>query len=160
VIDEKLLRLCSTQYGAVSNRQLIDDLEMSTSGIHRMKDAGLLVPVTSSVMRIASSGESFLMRCMSMQLHTDGGGYLSGWTAGRLRGLRGMPTRSIHYTVPQHTHFALPTWVSLHRSRWYHDADDRVVLDDGLIVSIPARMLFSLGAAFNQHRFERAAEDA
>ncbi len=160
VIDETLLQLCASQYGAVSHRQLINDLRMSSSGIHRTKSAGLLLPVTSKVMRIASSPESFLMRCMATQLHTESRGFLSGWTAGRLRGMRAMPTRSIHYTVPQDAHIEVPSWVSLHRTRWYSAIDDRESLDDGLIVAVPQRMLFALGAAFNQHRFERSAEDA
>ncbi|MDX2378832.1 MAG: hypothetical protein QNM02_03640 [Acidimicrobiia bacterium] len=160
MIDETVLQLFAKQYGVIANRQLVDELRMSTSRVHRLKSAGLLVPVTSSVLRITSSPESFRMRCMAVQLHTAGCGFLSGWTAGRLRGLRGMPTRSIHYTIPERAHVALPDWVSVHRTRWYCPDDDREKLDDGLIVSIPQRMLFSLGAAFNQHRFERAAEDA
>ena len=160
MIDKALLQLCASQYGVVANRQLTDDLQMSTSGIHRTKASGLLVPVTSKVMRIASSRESFLMRCKALQLHTEAEGFLSGPTAGRLRGLRAMPTRSIHYTVPEEAHLGFPTWVSLHRTRWFSAADDREPLDDGLLVAVPERMLFALGAEFNQHRFERSAEDA
>jgi hypothetical protein len=160
VIDKELLRLCGSQYGVVARRQMIDDLGMSSSGVHRRKRAGLLVPVTRSVMRVASSPETFLMRCMAIQLQAAGGGFLSGWTAGRLRGLRNMPTTSIHYTVPEHAHLEIPDWVSLHRTRWYSATNDRDRREDGLLIARPERMLFALAATFNQHRFERAAEDA
>ncbi len=66
----------------------------------------------------------------------------------------------IHVTVPTATNRSMPSWV-----------DGTTVVDgtttpierpgpDGLIVATPLRMLFSLAAAFNQYRFERAAEDA
>jgi hypothetical protein len=70
-----------------------------------------------------------------------------------------MPTSTIHYTVPPATRAVLPDWVALHRSRWYRAGRDRETVD-GLRVALPERMLFGLAAAFNQHRFERAAEDA
>ncbi|MGB0112671.1 MAG: hypothetical protein WBP59_05580 [Ilumatobacteraceae bacterium] len=96
---------------------------------------------------------------MAVQLRAAPAGFLSGWTAGRLAGLRSMPERPIHFTVPQRFDRELPTWVDVHRSRWYDDAD-RCVRDDQLVVAQPLRMLFGLAAAFNQYRFERAAEDA
>ena len=53
----------------------------------------------------------------------------------------------------------MPSWVDVHRSRWYSDAD-RIVRADGLVVATPMRMLWGLAAMCNQHRFDRAAEDA
>ena len=111
------------------------------------------------VFRFASSPESFLMRAMAAQHATAPVGYLNGWTAARLAGLRRRPTSPIHVTVPTGTNRSLAPWIDCHRSRWYAD-DDRVVRDDGLTVATPMRMLFALAAAFNQYRFERAAEDA
>ncbi len=100
-----------------------------------------------------------MMRAMAVQLWFKPVGYLNGWTAGRLAGLRKMPAHPIHVTVPTSVHRRSPGWIDCHRSRWYDDAD-RMLRPDGLVVATPMRMLFSLAAAFNQFRFERAAEDA
>jgi len=97
---------------------------------------------------------------MAIQLHAGGRGFLSGWTAAKLLGLRQMPTSPIHYTMPSARRAVVPNWVSLRRTSWYDPGRDRSQQTDGLIVASPTRMLFGLGAAFNQHRFRRAAEDA
>jgi hypothetical protein len=159
VFDADALHLFGQQHGVASTRQLQDDLGIGRSSIDRACQRGLLVRMTSSVVRIASSPDTFHARCMTVQLHLDGVGFLSGWTAGRLRGLRRMPTSTIHYTVPASCQVALPRYVALHRTRWYEAVRDREELD-GFVVAVPTRMLFGLAAAFNQHRFRLAAEDA
>jgi very-short-patch-repair endonuclease len=68
-----------------------------------------------------------------------------------------MPTNTIHVTVPQAFGRVMPAWVDVHRTAW-HDADTE--RRDGFLIASPMRTLFGLAAAFNQHRFERAAEDA
>jgi len=158
MFDADVLQLFAAQHGVASTRQL-HDLGIGRSRIQRARRSGLVVPMTSSVLRIASSPETFRARCMAVQLHLDGVGFLSGWTAGRLRGLRRMPTSTIHYTVPADIRTPLPDFVALHRSRWYDARRDREVLDP-FVVAVPTRMLFGLAAAFNQHRFRLAAEDA
>ncbi len=146
------------QFGVITRRQLLD-VGTSTSSISRARQRGLLVEVLPGVFRFASSPESFMMRSAAVNLATEPVGFLSGWTAARLWGLRKMPESPIHVTVPPNTNRALPDWVRCHRSRWY-DESDRYTRPDGLVVAQPMRMLFGLAAAFNQHRFERAAEDA
>jgi len=131
---------------------------MSSSRVGRARQAGLLVPLTSRVLRIASTPVSLRARCMAVQLHTDRAGFVSGWTAARLRGLRSMPSSAVHYTLPTRRRANLPEWVSFHRTGWYSADRDRE-LHEGLVVATPERMLFGLAASFNQYRFERAAED-
>jgi very-short-patch-repair endonuclease len=152
------LQIAARQFGTITRRQLLDH-GVSSSAISRARCAGLLVEVVPGVLRFASSPETFMMRCMAVQHATAPGGYLSGWTAGRLYGLRKMPASPIHVIVATNTKRSLPDWVECHRSSWFDD-DDRIVRPDGLAVAEPMRMLFALGAAFNQFRFERAAEDA
>jgi hypothetical protein len=160
VLDERVLEICAAKYGAIASRQLREVLNMSGPAVHRMRSAGLLAPITSNVLRISSTPESFLARCMAVQLHSNDDGFLSGGTAGKLHGLRKMSTSRIHHTVPARSRIVLPGWVSLHRSRWYDCRRDRGRRNDGLLVATAPRMLFGLGASFNQYRFERAAEDA
>jgi very-short-patch-repair endonuclease len=97
---------------------------------------------------------------MAVQLKAGGNGFLSAWTAARIVGLRSMPERRVHFTAPADFRTGMPSWVDLHRTHWYDAEQDRYVSDDGLVVAHPMRMLFGLAAAFNQVRFERAAEDA
>jgi hypothetical protein len=96
---------------------------------------------------------------MALHLHARGEGFLSGWTAARLYGLRKMPDLPIHLTVPEGRRRDHPKWASVHRSSWYSD-DDWTLTPDGMAIATPLRMMFGLAAAFNQFRFERAAEDA
>ena len=146
------------QFGTITRRQLIDH-GTSSSSIARATARGHLVVLLPGVFRFASSPESFLMRAMAAQHATAPVGYLNGWTAARLMGLRKMPVSPIHLTVPIGTNRSLAPWIDCHRSRWYTD-DDCDARSDGLIIATPMRMLFALAAAFNQYRFERAAEDA
>jgi len=71
-----------------------------------------------------------------------------------------MPVRQIHFTIPVESRIRMPSWVGLHRTKWYDAEQDFYTSDDRLVVAHPMRMLFGLAAAFNQFRFERAAEDA
>ena len=100
-----------------------------------------------------------MMRCMAVQLRTAPLGFLSGWTAGALAGLRSMRRQVVHVTVPINVDPTMPSWVDVHRSRWYCESD-RTVRSDGLVVATPMRMLWGLAAMCNQYRFDRAAEDA
>jgi very-short-patch-repair endonuclease len=160
VITTELLLLAARQHGAFSHRQLIQELGISQPTVSRARRKGLMVEVLPGIARLASSPETFLTRCMAVQLKTEDDGFLSGWTAARLADLRGMPENKIHFTVPDGFRTRMPTWVDVHRTRWYNAELDRETRDDGLIVAKPMRMLFGLAAVFNQHRFERAAEDA
>ncbi len=99
------------------------------------------------------------MRCMALQLHLDEQCFLSSTTAGRLHGLRSMPTTPIRATVPETSRRECPSWARLDRSSWFDDIDS-VRRDDGLILATPLRMLFGLAATLHPFRFARAAEDA
>jgi hypothetical protein len=159
VIAPETLRLAAAQHGAISRTQVIETSGVSSATFARTRARGVVVDVVPGVVRFASSPETFLMRCMAVQLRFDPIGFLSGWTAGALVGLRSMPRGTIHVTVPTHVDASMPMWADVHRSRWY-DEDDRMRRGDGLIVATPMRMLWGLAAVCNQHRFDRAAEDA
>ena len=147
------------QHGVISRRQLIGELGWSTSKFGRYRAAGILVHVAPGVVRMASDRPTFESMCMATQLTANGVGFVSSWSAGRLAGLRRMPRLPVHYTGPTSLQVRFPEWVEAHRSRWY-DESDVVVRPDELRVASPLRALFGMAAAFNQFRFERAAEDA
>jgi very-short-patch-repair endonuclease len=160
VINATLLHLAHQQFGVISRSQLIERLGFTSSSLYRARRAGLLVDVTHRVVRVASSPETFEMRCAAAQLTTDEVGFLSSWTSARLRGLRRMPENRVHFTVPPGVRLTTPRWMDVHRSEWFDADRDSERSSSGLIVATPLRMLFGLAADFNQFRFERAAEDA
>ena len=154
------MQLAALQFGAIGTHQLTTELGHSMRSISRARRRGVLLDVAPGVVRLASHPETFLMRCAAVQLHTRGIGFLSGWSAARLIGLRKMPRDPIHYTVPPSHRRTPPAWVELHVTSWYDPIDDRSAGPHDLTIASPMRMLWGLAAAFNQHRFERAAEDA
>jgi very-short-patch-repair endonuclease len=151
-----VLDLFSRQHGIASLAQLTE-LGVSHSMAYRARRHGLIDDVATGVVRIASTPVSFTSRAMAAQLRVGDVGLLSGWTAGRIVGLRSMPTATIHVTVPSTFRRNVPSWIDLHRTDW---SDNDSLEHDGFRLVSPMRMLFGLAAAFNQHRFERAAEDA
>lgn len=159
MLDDDVLTLAARQHGVIATRQL-RSMGRSPSAIARARRRGQLVDVAFGVVRIASSPTTFRQRCMIVQLQADCAGFIGATTAARLLGLRAMPESPIDYTAPRSFRRSLPPWADLHITQWYDDLDDRHVLADGLVVATPMRMLWGLAATFNQHRFDRAAEDA
>ncbi len=159
MLDDDVLRLAARQHGVVAIRQLTE-MGRSRSSISRSRRRGQLVDEAFGVVRIASSPVTFRQRCMTLQLQANTAGFLGATTAARLLGLRAMPSGTVNYTAPRSLRRTLPDWADVHLTRWYDEVEDRQTLPDGLIVATPMRMLWGLAAMFNQHRFERAAEDA
>lgn len=138
----------------------MNDLALGSSSIGRLTADGRLVRVMPGAYRLGSAPVTFESRCMAVQIWAGGSGFISSWSAGRLRGLRKMPSATIHFTVPRDHSRRTPNWVHLDRTGWYDAHADREVLDSGLVVATPLRMMFGLAADFNRFRFRRAAEDA
>jgi len=160
MLDREVLALAAAQFGVVERGQLIERGHSRWS-IDRARGRGLFVPVTTRVLRIASAPDTFVSRCMAAQLHTRAIGFLAGPTAGRLYGLRKMPTRPIHVAIPESHRISAPPWIRLNHSSWFDaDCDVTTLPDSPLLIATPMRMVFGLADAFNQFRFERAAEDA
>jgi hypothetical protein len=156
--NPNVLSLFARQYWVASWWQL-RDLHVSKAAIARACEIELIARVTSSVYRIASATLGMEGRCMALLLQTPPGSFISGASAGRLYGLRKMPTEPIEITVPVTVRRALPDWARLVRCRSVIDERDVVRRPDGLVVASPLRTLFQLASRFNQFRFERAAED-
>lgn len=160
MVDADVMELARQQFGTVSRHQLVDELGWSRSQVSRARSDGRLISMLPSTYRLASHPDTFLARAFAAQLWSSERGFLSSWTAGRLRGLRKMPSEVIHLTVPTSFRRASPEWLHVDRSSWFGGDSDREPIAGGLLVATPLRMLFGLAADFNQFRFDRAAEDA
>lgn len=156
VISPDILAVFARQYGVAASHQ-VAAVGMSRSMLYRARRNGVFEDVLPGVVRIASTPLSYRGRAMATQLFTAPDGLLSGWSGGRLAGLRGMPTQTIHVTVADEFRRDAPPWIDIHRTTWW-DAEPWSI--DAFVVASPMRILFGLAQAFNQHRFDRAAEDA
>jgi Transcriptional regulator, AbiEi antitoxin len=160
VWDSAIFQLFGAQYNVASVEQLVD-LGLSVSTINRARRRGVLSVVVPGVVRLAGSAEPFESKAMALLLRTSSKTFLSGPTAGALWGLRGMPTSRVELTLPELERTRRrPGWAKLVYASWIDPDVDFEVRSDGLRVARPLRMLFGLAGQFNQHRFERAAEDA
>jgi Transcriptional regulator, AbiEi antitoxin len=156
--DQTTLALFSSQHGVATLGQLIA-LRLSPRTIGRARERGELVPVLPGVYYLGEREPSFEARAMAVQLHCGESCFLNGTTAGALVGLRSMPRSRIQVTVPGRVPVSLPSWVEASMTSWF-DPKRVVVRSDGLRLADPYLMLLALARQFNDHRFERAAEDA
>ncbi|MGH9134512.1 MAG: hypothetical protein ACRDZZ_11280 [Ilumatobacteraceae bacterium] len=153
-----VLRLFVEQHWVAGAAQL-RALGVSDEAMRRARRCELVEAVLPGVVGVSSACGSIESRAMAVQLAARGAGFISGVSAGRLYGLREMAWRRIEYTMPQDRRIVAPPWLRLVCTSW-RDEEPRPARDDGLIIASPLRMLFDLAARCNQHRFERAAEDA
>ncbi len=158
--DSVHFSLFGSQYGVAAVKQLVD-LGLSPSAIDRARRRGVLSVVVPGVVRLAGSAETFESRAMALLLRTSSKSFLSGPTAAALWGLRGMPRSRVELTLPETERpRQRPPWARFVYTSWIDPDVDITVRADGLRIARPLRMLFGLAGQFNQHRFERAAEDA
>ena len=121
---------------------------------------GAIVGVLPGIVRLAGAEETFRSRAMALLLHAGAESFLSGASAGVVHGLRQMPRSYVEITVPEDRPVVMPAWGRQVRTSWIDPSRDVQERADGLRVATPLRMLFRLATTFNDHRFERAAEDA
>jgi len=150
-------RLFAAQHFVASTRQL-EALGVASRTISWACRQGIVVRVIAGVVRLVGVPASFESDAMAVQLHAGLDGFLSGPTAARLYGLRAMPSAPIFVTTARRARRELPMWVNHVATTW--SRPDDVVEQGGFRLEQPLRMLLSLADVFNQHRFEKAAEDA
>jgi len=160
VLDADVMQRAAVRHGVLSIDELVHEFGRTRASISRARRAGIILDMVPGVVRLTSSADTFLGRCHALQLRFGDVGFLNGWTAGRLMGLRAMPREPMFVTVRHGVRRAPPSWTALHFTQWFDDDVERWRHPDGLVTASPMRTLWSLAAAFNQHRFERAAEDA
>ena len=153
-----VLALFSSQFWVAEISQL-KAAGVSPRTITRARRRGTIVGVIPGVVRMAGSPDTFKSRAMALQLHAGSDAFLSGVTAGVLHGLRQMPRSIVEITVREDRPVRLPPWGRQTETSWIDVERDVMTRPDGLRVATPLRMLFRLARTFNDHRFERAAED-
>ncbi|MGH9272726.1 MAG: hypothetical protein ACRDZ2_15820 [Ilumatobacteraceae bacterium] len=155
---QDVLALFASQRWVASVDQLLE-LPVSRSTIDRSCRAGVIVRILPGVVMVAGAEDTFVARAMALQLAVGPDSYISGVSAGVLYGLRNMPRRRIEITAPHGRAVVMPPWGRLEHTVWVHADRFTVVRPDGLRVSSPLMTLFRMARTFNDHRFERAAED-
>lgn len=153
-----VLALFTSQHWVASVDQL-RALPVSMSTIERSCRKGMLERLMPGIVRLAGTEDTFVSRAMALQLHAGAASYISGVSAGVLHGLRNMPAGYVEITVPHGRSVKVPTWGRLEHTVWVRADLHATVRLDGLRVASPLLMLFRLARTFNDHRFERAAED-
>jgi hypothetical protein len=151
--------LLLTQHGLITKQQVLA-AGFTARTISRALDRGAYEEVLPGVLRSVQHPVTFESRAMAVQLHAGSGAALSGPTAARIYGLRGMFREHVWVRTARRSRARLPKWVTRTESAWLFEGDDVVRERDGWRLLAPAPMLLTLAEIFNDHRFERAAEDA
>jgi hypothetical protein len=153
-----LLQFLADHHWVASTAQL-RELGVTKAALQHARRTGLLTTPTRGVVALAAVQLSFEGRALVAQLAAGGEAFVSGPSAGVLYGLRAMPRSRVEISIKQWRRLELPTWCRIFHTSWIDEERDVSVRPDGLRIASPLRMLFGLAGQFNQHRFERAAED-
>ena len=153
-----VISLLRDQYWVAHVEQL-SSIGISWQAVSKAVHHDLVARLLPGVIGIPHAWDTIEGRAMAVQLAAHRRGFVTGTTAASLYGLRRMPELPIEYALPEQYKLVVPTWVRIVKSSWPDD-EPRPLRGDGLVLASPLRTLFRLAVNLNQHRFERAAEDA
>lgn len=159
MLRPEVLQFLATHHWVASNEQLAA-LGVTPTMLKRARRNGTVVSPAQGVVVMAGAELSLEGRALLGQLAAGREAFVSGPTAAALHGLRAMPTGVVEITIEQWRKVTLPDGCRLFRSSSFQEGRDVTTRPDGMRIATPLRALFGLAAQFNQHRFERAAEDA
>jgi hypothetical protein len=143
----------------VASVEQLRELEVTKSALEHARRKGTVLSPVPGVVVAPGVKLSLEGRALLAQLAAGKEAFVSGPTAGAIRGLRSMPTTTIEITIKERRLVTLPDGSRFVRTSWIDEERDVEVREDGIRLASPLRMLFGLAAQFNQHRFERTAED-
>jgi hypothetical protein len=143
----------------VASVEQLRQIGVTKAALQHARRTGIVRTVARGVVAVTGVTLSFEGRALAAQLAAGGEAFVSGPSAGVLHGLREMPKRYIEVTISELRRATLPPGDRLVRTSWIDEERDVVTRADGMRIASPLRMLFGLASQFNQHRFERAAED-
>jgi len=131
-----------SHHGVASGRAL-GEVGISPGGLRRLVEAGNLVPVLRGVYRMPAVPFDELARCAAV-CAAHPGTVISGPTAGRLWGLRRLPSdHRVHILALPASHPTVEPWVVAYRTRAFHPHDVHR-RDDGIAVTSRARTALDL----------------
>jgi len=155
----EVLRFFATHDWVASCHELAE-IGVNKAALSRARRSGTAVAILPRVVTLPDAELTFYGRCRALVLWAGGEAFVSGPSAGHLLGLRGMPHKRIEITTKfQHRMRAAPQWGKVVRTSWLVEPRDVATTAGGLRIATPLRTLFGLASQFNDHRFERAAED-
>lgn len=143
----------------VASSEQLRQIGVTKAALQHARRTGVVTTVGRGVVAVSAVTLSFEGRALAGQLTAGPRAFVSGPSAGVLYGLRAMPRDCIEITMEQTRRVELPAGCRVVRASWIDEQRDVITRDDGIRVASPLRMLFGLAAQFNQHRFERGAED-
>lgn len=150
--------LLRDQFGVVSYTQLLK-AGLSSRSISRQVSAVRFQLVMPGIVRSVEQVFGFDARAMALQLSVGADGALSGPTAARIYGARGMPEASAHACCRRRSRRAVPAWVERSTCPWiFHAPDAERVLGPWKLLA-PLSTLLTVAMWGTDHRFERTAED-
>lgn len=159
VMDRPLVMTLFTRQHSVASIGQLRPLGVTKTTLSRACAAGTLERLHRGVYRLGGSPRTFEGDALALQLFAGRSAFLSGPTAGVLHQLRDMPRSPMEVTVHEARRVDLPAPHRLVRTSWLVEERDIVTRRDGIHLATPLRMLFGLACRFDEHRFERAAED-
>lgn len=154
----EVLAFLAQRHWVASVRQLAA-LGVTKAALEHAKRTGVVHSVARGVVAVAGVERDWEARALIAQLAAGREAFVSGPSAGVVHGLRNMPRQRIEISIHERRRATLPPWGRLIRTSWIDEQRDVFLRSDGLRVATPLRTLFGLASQFNQHRFERAAED-
>ncbi len=156
----EVLALFSSQFWVADIAQL-KELGVGARTITRARRRGTIVGVLPGIVRIAGSRGDVPVASDGPPAPCRRAGVPQRASAGVLHGLRQMPRSFVEVTVPEDQPVVMPAWGRQVRTSWIGSRARRPARAPTACGSpAPLRTLFRLAAMFNDHRFERAAEDA
>ncbi len=142
VFSIESLAYLRSHHGIASGRAL-GDVGITPGDLRRLVEAGNLVSVLRGVYRMPAVPFDELARCVAV-CAAHPGAVISGPTAGRLWGLRRLPSdHRVHILAPPSSHPTVAPWVVPYRTRAFHAADVHR-RDDGIAVTDRARTALDL----------------
>lgn len=127
----------------VASGQALREVGISSTDLRRLVGAGNLVPVLRGVYRMPAVPYDELARC-AVVCAAHPGSVISGPTAGRLWGLRRVPSdHRVHILAPPRSHPTVEPWVVPYRTLAFR-SDDVVCRADGIVTTDRARTALDL----------------
>jgi biotin operon repressor len=135
------------------------ELGMSAHAIRTLRERGVLIHLGRRVYRLAGAPLTEQSRMVSLCLMFDGS-FITGPSAGRLRGLRGMGRDlRIHLAVPHGRHVRVQPGVVLHQTSHHVVGVDVEERPDGIRVATGARLAADLAEMMTPSRLADVVED-